>query len=68
MIWQHSEGVQRKINILCDNVLLNAYALGHKKIKASAVAEAIDDLTFGRRSSHSGDPPLRLVQNKAAMI
>ena len=68
MIWQHSEGIPRKINILCDNVLLNAYALGHKKIKSTAVAEAIDDLTFGRRSSHGGKQHLRLVKNKAAVL
>jgi general secretion pathway protein A len=68
MIWQHSEGIPRKINILCDNVLLNAYALGHKKIKAMAVAEAINDLTFGRSSSHGGKPHLRVVQSKAAML
>jgi general secretion pathway protein A len=57
MIWQHSEGIPRKINILCDNVLLNAYALGDKKIKALAVAEAINDLTFGKSSSNDATTP-----------
>jgi general secretion pathway protein A len=50
-IWQHSAGIPRKINILCDNVLLNSYAMGHKKIKAKVIEEAISDLTFGQGSS-----------------
>ena len=68
MIWQHSKGIPRKINILCDNILLNAYAMGHKKIKAMAVAEAINDLTFGQSSGHGGKPTLRLMQSKAAVL
>jgi hypothetical protein len=68
MIWQHSEGIPRKINILCDNVLLNAYALGHKKIKALAVAEAINDLTFGKSTSNTGKPRQRLSRLRAAML
>jgi general secretion pathway protein A len=68
MIWQHSEGIPRKINILCDNVLLNAYALGHKKIKALAVAEAINDLTFGKSSSNGGKPRSHFSRLKAAVI
>ena len=50
LIWLHSEGIPRKINILCDNVLLNAYGMGVKKIKAITVAEAINDLSFGHSS------------------
>ena len=74
-IWQHSEGIPRKINILCDNVLLNAYAMGHKKIKAAAVTEAINDLTFGQKSSESKSRSsggirsrMKAIQRKAAMI
>jgi general secretion pathway protein A len=68
MIWQHSEGIPRKINILCDNVLLNAYALGHKKIQAVAVAEAINDLTFGQSNNKSGKPRSPFSRLKAAML
>jgi general secretion pathway protein A len=66
LIWQHSEGIPRKINILCDNVLLNAFGLGQKKIKAMAVAEAINDLTFGK--SNVNEPPLRFTRSKAAVL
>jgi general secretion pathway protein A len=46
LVWQHSGGVPRKINILCDNVLLNAYAVHQKRIEAIDVAEAINDLAL----------------------
>jgi general secretion pathway protein A len=46
MIWEYSEGVPRKINILCDNALLVGYALGGKKIEASIVEETIRDLSW----------------------
>jgi general secretion pathway protein A len=70
LIWQHSRGVPRKINILCDNVLLNAFGMDQKKIKAMAVAEAINDLTFGNSSVNGtgGKPRLRLTRSKAAML
>ena len=54
MIWQHSRGVPRRINILCDNILLNAYTLGKKKIKAVDVVDAIRDLTFGQSPKEGG--------------
>jgi general secretion pathway protein A len=75
LIWQHSQGIPRKINILCDNVLLNAYAMGHKKIKAEVVEEAIVDLTFGQGNSNSQTSSsgsirshLRTIKRKAAMF
>ena len=46
MIWEYSGGVPRKINILCDNALLIAYAVRKKRIKASIVGEAIRDLSW----------------------
>jgi general secretion pathway protein A len=68
LIWLHSEGIPRKINILCDNLLLNAYGMGLKKIKAMAVAEAINDLSFGRNGKTGGKPNSLFVQSKAAML
>jgi general secretion pathway protein A len=75
MIWQHSKGIPRRINVLCDNALLNAYGMGQKKIKALVVAEAINDLSFGNYSSEikyisSGGirSRLKVIQNKAAMF
>jgi general secretion pathway protein A len=46
MIWEYSEGIPRKINILCDNALLIGYGLEEKKIGAEIIAEAIKDLSW----------------------
>ena len=46
MIREYSAGVPRKINMVCDNALLIAYALRKKRIKASVVKEAIRDLSW----------------------
>jgi general secretion pathway protein A len=61
MIWQHCQGIPRRINVLCDNVLLNAYSMGLHEIKAIHVAEAINDLRFGSRSDQKGRPRHRLT-------
>jgi len=61
MIWQHSQGIPRRINVLCDNVLLNAYSQGLKQIQAIHVAEAINDLRFGASNDQKGRPRRRLT-------
>jgi type II secretory pathway predicted ATPase ExeA len=44
----YSEGYPRMINILADNVLLNGYSRGTKKIIPSMVKECYDDLQLDR--------------------
>jgi general secretion pathway protein A len=61
MIWQHCRGIPRKINILCDNVLLNVYSEGLHEIKAIHVAEAINDLSFDKSQHQSGSPRRRFT-------
>jgi hypothetical protein len=46
MIWQYSEGIPRKINILCDNALLMGYGMEQKKIGLDIILEAIRDLSW----------------------
>jgi general secretion pathway protein A len=46
LIWEYSQGIPRKINILCDNALLIAYALNKKKIDETIIREAIRDLIY----------------------
>jgi general secretion pathway protein A len=46
MIWEYSQGVPRKINVLCDNALLVAYALREKTIEARVVEEVVRDLAW----------------------
>jgi hypothetical protein len=44
MIWAHSEGIPRTINILCDNALLTGYSKDTKRIDSSIVQEVINGL------------------------
>jgi general secretion pathway protein A len=44
LIWTHSNGIPRKINILCDNALLIGYALEKKIIDETILKEVISDL------------------------
>jgi type II secretory pathway predicted ATPase ExeA/cell division protein FtsN len=46
LVWEHSRGVPRNINTLCNNALLTAYALRERKIKAGVVRKAIGDLCW----------------------
>jgi type II secretory pathway predicted ATPase ExeA len=46
LIWKYSEGIPRKINVLCDNALLIAYGLETKEINAGILGEAIADLSW----------------------
>lgn len=49
LIREYSEGIPRKINVLCDNALLIAYALKKKQISVSIIQEAIQDLNWGKK-------------------
>ena len=45
-IWRHSEGIPRKINILCDNALLIAFGVKKNKINLSIIDEVVSDLRW----------------------
>jgi general secretion pathway protein A len=45
-IYQISGGIPRLINILCDNALLNGYALDQKVVDEKSVREAVKDLSL----------------------
>lgn len=47
-IYNYSEGIPRKVNILCDNALLIGYGLGRKTIDPDIVEEAVSDLDWLR--------------------
>jgi general secretion pathway protein A len=61
LIWQHSRGIPRRINVLCDNVLLNAYSEGRKTVKAIDVVEAINDLSFDKSKNQNSQPRRRFT-------
>ena len=46
MIGEYSQGIPRKITILCDNALLIAYGIEQKKINHEIIQEAINDLSW----------------------
>ena len=46
LIWQISQGIPRKINILCDNALLMGYREQHEKIEPSLIKRVVDDLRW----------------------
>ena len=49
-IYINSGGMPRLINILCDNALLNGYALDKKVVDEKLVTEVADDLKIGKKS------------------
>ncbi|HXX33485.1 MAG TPA: AAA family ATPase [Thermodesulfobacteriota bacterium] len=49
-IYLKSRGVPRLINILCDNALLNGYALDQRTVDKGSVKEAAKDLKLRKRS------------------
>jgi len=49
-IYRKSRGIPRSINILCDNALLNGFALYQKVVDARSVREVAQDLKFGKKS------------------
>lgn len=48
-IYSRSGGIPRLINILCDNALLNGYALDQKMVNERSVKEVAKDLNLGRK-------------------
>jgi general secretion pathway protein A len=49
-IYLKSRGIPRLINILCDNALLNGYALDKKMVDARSVREVAKDLCLKKKS------------------
>jgi general secretion pathway protein A len=49
-IYLESGGIPRLINILCDNALLNGYALDQKRVNESSVKEVAKDLDLRKNS------------------
>lgn len=49
-IYRKSGGIPRSINILCDNALLNGFALYQKIVDVKSVREVAKDLKFGKKS------------------
>ena len=46
MILAYSQGVPRKINIICDNALLNGYGIGKRTLTGHDIKEVVNDLGY----------------------
>jgi general secretion pathway protein A len=46
LIWQISQGIPRKINILCDNALFIGFRQRHEKIGSPLIKKAVSDLRW----------------------
>jgi len=53
-IHYYSGGIPRLINVICDNAMINAYALDKREIEPLLIHEVADDLSF---SGSSARPP-----------
>lgn len=51
MICKYSEGLPRKINIICDNALLIGYGIAEQTIDAPVIEEVINDLGYRQVSN-----------------
>ena len=61
-IHTYSGGIPRIVNVLCDNALLNGYALGRKEIDTGIIREVAEDLSI-TTSPEARVRPIRQVVN-----
>jgi type II secretory pathway predicted ATPase ExeA len=54
-VHEHSGGVPRMINILCDRALIAGYAAGSGKITRDLVLETVEDVEGGRSEAVAGE-------------
>ena len=47
LIHEHSRGIPRTINVICDNALMNGFALARRRVDREIVAEVVRDFDLG---------------------
>ena len=60
-IYSYSGGIPRVVNVLCDNALLKAYALGRKAIDTEIIREVAEDLNITIRLEARPRPDRQVV-------
>jgi type II secretory pathway predicted ATPase ExeA len=60
--YSYSGGIPRIMNVLCDNALLNGYALGRKEIDAGIIREVAEDLNI-TTNAEARKPIRQLINN-----
>jgi general secretion pathway protein A len=53
LIHQYSRGIPRTINVVCDNALLSAFALGRQPVDQAVVREVVNDFRLTARAGDS---------------
>lgn len=56
-LYNVTQGVPRRLCMLCDNALLNAFALGKSAVDDEAISDALEDLSFKGWKEPSGGKP-----------
>src|SRR5262245_17302107 len=62
-IYSYSGGIPRVVNVLCDNALLMAYALGTKEIDTKIIREVAEDLNITSTLEAGVKPVSQVVNN-----
>ncbi len=62
-IHSYSRGIPRIINVLCDNALLTAYALGKKEVDVVIIGEVAEDLSITTNIEARFRPVRQVVNN-----
>ncbi|MCX7766052.1 MAG: XrtA-associated ATPase [Candidatus Sumerlaeia bacterium] len=62
LIYEYTEGVPRKINILCDRILLIGYVQGTYEIDRDIVETAIDEVSGIRQTPLAGSKSLGILK------
>ena len=62
-VYSYSGGIPRIANVLCDNALLNGYALGRKEIDAGIIREVAEDLNITTNVEARFKPIRQVVNN-----
>jgi general secretion pathway protein A len=50
-IHEHSNGIPRTVNVICDNALLGGFAAGRRPVDREIVMEVVRDFDLGRRDA-----------------
>ena len=61
LIYRYSGGLPRRVNLVCDRALMNAFVHETRRISGNIVRQSVRDLNVGRRAADAGRPGTRLL-------
>jgi hypothetical protein len=59
LIHEHSRGIPRTISVICDNALMNGFALSRRRVDREMVAEVVRDFDLESADVASSEPAQR---------